>query len=105
MSGIDEQNRDVTPCGCELFRYWTMVDENIVDLGYLNPNKWLSTGGTLSINRIGGTNSMTKDDFISKIVYFHCEWCKRNVGKGHPLFDELLSDVRTRWNIGHVWNR
>jgi len=109
VSGIDEQNRDVTPCGCEKYRYWTMFDSNTRNsghiLGYLNPDSWLDKGYRKSVNKIDTTNRLSRDDFISKIEVFYCEFCEREVVRGNELFEKLCSDVRIRWNIEDVRDR
>lgn len=108
MSGIDEQNRDVTPCGCERYKYWAMFDSSVRTvghlLGYLNPDSWLNKGYRESVNRVDNAR-ISKDDFISKIRLFHCEWCAREVKFGDEMFGKLCSDVRTRWDIKRVRDR
>ena len=103
MSGIDEQNRDVTPCGCEKYKYWTMFENETYSvrhlLGYLNPDSWLIGGQRKSINKLESFNRLSKDDFINKIGVFYCECCKRKVKKGDALFEKLCSDVEVRWAI------
>ena len=102
MSGIDEQDRDVTPCGCRKFLYWTILDENNDDLAYLNTDKWLEKNYTCFINRMGRAANLTKDEFINKIGSFYCEWCKRIIRKRDEMFAKLLSDVKIRWDMGYV---
>lgn len=106
MSGLDEQDRDVTPCDCEWFEYWTMLDRDTVVLGFLNPDEWVNKGKARSINRLGGANRLlSKDDFISKITFFQCNLCKRVINKRHKMFVILLSEVRRRWDMERVRNR
>ena len=103
MSGIDEQDRDVVPCDCKEYQYWSMYTSTTPSagslLGYLNPNSWLDTGYRKSINRIDGRNKISRDDFINKVKLFYCEWCKQEVVKGHKMFERLCSNVRTRWDV------
>lgn len=109
MSGIDEQRRDVVPCGCEKYRYWTMFEGDIRDsahlLGYLNPDSWLDKGYRMSVNKFDIADSLSKDDFVNRIGIFYCEFCEREVKKGDRMFEKLCSDVRMRWNIGNVGDR
>jgi len=104
LSGIDEQ--DVTPCSCEGFEYWTMLDRDAVVLGFLNPDEWVDKGNIRSINRLGGANRLlSKDDFISKITFFQCDLCTLVINKRHKMFAILLSEVRRRWDVKRVRNR
>lgn len=106
MSGIDEQDRDVTPCSCEGFEYWTILDRDTIVLGFLNPDAWINKGNARSINRLGGNNRLlSKDDFIGRITFFQCDLCKRVINKKHRMFVILLSEVRRRWDVGRVRNR
>jgi len=106
MSGLDEQDKDATPCGCEKHRYWTIFEGSIRSarylLGYLNPDSWIYGGYRKAINRLNPSNRESKDDFVSKIGTFYCEFCEREVKKENELFERLCSDVRRRWDMGHV---
>lgn len=103
MSGIDEQDRDVTPCGCENYLYWTIFGGDSRDarhlLGYLNPDSWLDKGHRASVNLLDGRDRRLKDVFIDKIGIFYCEFCEREIKRGHEMFEEMCSEVRVRWDM------
>jgi len=103
MSGIDEQNFDVEPCGCEGFSYWIIEGHNI-HLGYLNPDAWIESDFIRSVNKGYLGKHLTKDEFINKMTNFVCKGCGRDVKKGHDLFERLCSDVGRRWNVKGLKN-
>ena len=99
MSGIDEQDGDVTPCGCRGFEFWTIRCDRFTTMGYLNPDAFIETHPTTSVNKWTETKDLSKRDFVMKITNFHCSGCRRMVEKGCDLFEELCRDVMTRWNV------
>lgn len=106
MSGIDEQRRDVTPCGCEKYRYWTIYRGDTPSsrflLGYLNPDSWIDAGHRASVNLLDGRDRRSKDALIDKIGIFYCEFCEREIKRGHEMFEKMCSEVRVRWGVERV---
>lgn len=101
MSGIDEQDIDVEPCGCEAFQFW-IIEGAYARLGFLNPNAWVDSDVVRSINKRSFVRNLSKDEFIDRIESFCCDFCRRTVKKGHNTFERLCIDVRRRWDIGNV---
>lgn len=96
MSGIDEQNLDITSCDCEGFQHWTAFMDNIV-VAYINPEAWGREHGVVAINRLSATMDWSSDDFINKVTAFRCHVCNRAVERGCPLFEMLCRDVKREW--------
>lgn len=96
MSGIDEQNRDVTHCDCKSFQYWTMFAENRL-LGYLNPNAWCRRNSIKAINGFKIIRTWSKDELVNRITLFKCDACNRVIGRGCNMFGILCRDVRRKW--------
>lgn len=98
MSGIDEQDIDVMSCGCKGFRFW-IINDRVLTLGYLNPDAWMDSDLIRSVNKAAHVKSLSKNEYVTKIVNFHCRDCGRIVKRGNSVFERLCSDVRRRWDV------